>query len=138
MKKFMLLAAILIFSMAANAQSEPGTIAITPTVGLNLASTTGDGAKTMPGLVAGAVLMGRFSKESHLVDKIGTSVGLMYSMQGAKTDGNNTDLKLSYLNIPVLLHIYVWEGLVIKAGIQYGYLLSAKIGDTSIPIDRRL
>lgn len=51
-------------------------------------------------------------------------------MEGAKTEGAN--LNLSYIQAPVLLHYYAWKGLVIKAGIQYGFLLSAKAGSTNV------
>ena len=39
---------------------------------------------------------------------------------------------MDYLNIPVLANYYVVKGLAIKAGIQPGFLLSAKAGDTDI------
>jgi len=129
MKKFMLMAAVLIASVAASAQNEVGQITVAPTVGLNLSSTTGDGAKMMPVVAAGVV------GEYGLMDKLGISAGLMFSMQGAKVDGSDEKLKMNYLNIPILGNYYVWQGLAIKAGIQPGILLSAKAGDYDIKSD---
>ena len=123
------MAAVLMMSVAACAQNEAGQITIAPTVGLNLSSTTGDGAKMMPVVAVGAV------GEYGLMDKLGISAGLMFSMQGAKADGSDEKLKLNYLNIPILANYYVWQGLAVKAGIQPGILLSAKAGDEDIKSD---
>jgi len=58
---------------------------------------------------------------------------IIYSRQGCETDYNfyayynrgNTKINLSYLNIPLLLKVYVIKGLNIHAGIQPGLLLAA-------------
>lgn len=118
MKKFMLAAAVMIMSLGAKAQNEVGQITVAPTVGLNLATVTGDGAKSMAAFTVGA------TAEYGLSEGIGLSAGVMYSMQGAKL--GDEKLKLGYINIPILANYYIWEGLAIKAGLQPGIMLSAK------------
>ncbi len=73
------------------------------------------------GLVAGAEGIYQVS------DMFALSGGLLYSMQGFKTD-TSLDLKMNteYLNIPILANIYVAQGLALKAGVQFGLLTKAK------------
>ena len=114
---------MLTFSVAANAQNEVGKFTFAPTVGLNLTNITDAGdSKIKPGLVAGV------NAEYGVIDKLGVTAGLMFSMQGAKysSGGYTETMKLNYLNIPILANYYVWKGLAVKAGIQLGFLLSAK------------
>ena len=118
MKKFMLAAAVMIMSLGAKAQNEVGQITVAPTVGLNLATVTGDGSKSITAFTVGA------TAEYGLSEDIGLSAGVMYSMQGAKL--GDEKLKLGYINIPILANYYIWEGLAIKAGLQPGIMLSAK------------
>ncbi len=124
MKKFMLAAAVMIMSLGAKAQDEVGQITIAPTVGLNLASITGDGSESIAAFTVGA------TAEYGLSEDIGLSAGVMYSMQGAKGGGDK--LKLGYINIPILANYYIWEGLAIKAGLQPGIMLSAKFDGVDI------
>jgi len=123
------MAAVLMASVAASAQNETGQTTIAPTVGLNLSNTTGDGSKMMPVLAVGAV------GEYGVMDNLGVSAGVMFSMQGAKADGSDRKLKMNYLNIPILANYYVWQGLAVKAGVQPGFLLSAKNDDADIKSD---
>lgn len=59
------------------------------------------------------------------------SADLLYSREGAKGD-HDSKIKSNYLNIPILANYYIVGGLAVKAGIQPGFLLSAKGGDESI------
>ena len=123
MKKLLLAAAIMISSVAANAQNEVGQISIAPTVGINLSNLTKvDNSKMKFGIAAGAVA------EYGVAEKFGVSFGLLYSQQGCKIkdDGEKWSMKLDYLNMPIMAQYYVVDGLAIKAGIQPGFLLSAK------------
>jgi hypothetical protein len=89
-------------------------------------------------------------------EKFGVSAAVMYSMQGAKVKQDfvkdmataygygaavgaiNEDMKINYgyINIPILANYYVVKGLAVKAGIQPGFMVSAKgkLGDTSVNI----
>ena len=126
MKKLMLMAAVLMTSVAAKAQNEVGQFTIAPTVGINLASTSHSDANSKLGLVIGA------TGEYGLTEKLSVTAALLYSMQGPKADLNYEGMKftekdkMNYLNVPILANYYVWQGLAVKAGVQLGVLLSAK------------
>jgi len=118
MKKLFLMGAMLVCGLVANAQ-----MSITPQVGATLATLTGvDDAKMKIGLVAGA------NVEYPVADAFSVSGGLLYSMQGYKYDGAGGDfnVNMNYLNIPILAQYQVAEGLKVKAGVQPGFLMSAK------------
>ncbi len=100
---------------------------IKPMVGGTLATVTGDGtsdAKMKIGLAAGAEF------GYHLMDQFAVTAGALVSMQGAGTKDNDyyrdASTTLTYLNIPVLANYYIIPGLAVKAGIQPGFMLSAK------------
>lgn len=125
MKKFFAFAVALIASVSMFAQSETGSITIVPKVGVNLATVTGDGDQKMKvDFAIGA------EAAYQLTDKFAVSGGLLYSGQGAKDGDDN--MNLGYLNVPILANYYVMDGLAIKAGIQPGFLLSAKMGSHDI------
>ena len=116
MKKVMILAVMMVATLTASAQWS-----VTPKVGLNLANFSGDvsGNNIKLGLAAGAELMYRVSPT------VGISGGLIYSMQGTAFDGD-IDWNVDELNIPILANFYVANGLALKAGIQPGFIMSAK------------
>jgi hypothetical protein len=128
MKKFLLSAVVMLFSMAASAQNEIGQLTIAPTVGINFANLSGDidGNKMKIAPVFGAVA------EYGLAEKIGISAGALFSMQGCKYDEGDEALKANFLNIPILANYYVADGIAIKAGVQPAFLMSAKVGDEDI------
>ena len=147
MKKIFMMAVMAVAALSANAQQEAGTFSIQPKAGLNVTTLTGDGWKAKAGFTAGVEGM------YQATEKFGVSLGVMYSMQGAKVkddavefandilDAFDVDYKITdkvkynygYINIPILANYYVVKGLAIKAGIQPGFLVSAKckIGDAS-------
>ena len=114
----------MISSVAANAQNEVGQISIAPVVGVNMSNLTKlEHTKMKFGVAAGAVA------EYGVSDKFGVSMGLIYSQQGCKFEKSvgGGKCNMDYLNIPILAQYYVIDGLAIKAGIQPGCLVSAKI-----------
>lgn len=123
MKRLMMIAAMMVAVLSANAQNEVGQITLKPMAGVTLATITdSDDSKFRVGLAAGV------EGEYGIAEKFGITAGLLYSMQGANYDGDDK-LKLGYLNIPILANYYVIPGLAIKAGVQPGFLLSAKDED---------
>ena len=127
MKKMMMIAVMMVATLAASAQQEVGTWSVTPKVGFNLANITdADDADMKFGLVAGADLTYQLS------DVFAVSAGAFYSVQGAKSKmkigGETYDLtaKLDYINVPILANYYVIPGLAIKAGIQPGFNVKHK------------
>ena len=136
MKKLLVMAAMVLSSVGAFAQYSAGDFTIQPKVGLNCASVTGDNnAKYKAGFVGGV------EAEYHISPLVGISGGLLYSMQGAKADAEEGNVKvegkynMDYLNIPILANFYVAKGLALKAGIQPGFKVSSKIKVGSVSVD---
>lgn len=104
MKKIMLVAALMLSSVATFAQHAVGSFNIQPKVGLNIANLT-DYSKSDArlGLVAGA------EGEYQATDIVSVSAGLLYSMQGAKVNQPFVTVtqKLDYINIPITANVYV-------------------------------
>ena len=145
MKKMMMIAAMMIAAISANAQNEVGQITLKPTVGLNIATMTKcDGSKVRPGFIAG------IEGEYGVSENFGITAGIFYSQQGVKgndeTKINLEDLrdlgidlgvgildikgkvtyKLDYINIPIMAQYYPMKGLALKAGIQPGFCVTKK------------
>ena len=129
MKKLFVMAALVLSSVGAFAQYSAGDFTIQPKVGLNVSSTTGDGAEYKAGFVGGAEL------EYHVSPLFGISGGLLYSMQGAKVKDTDVKMNLDYLNIPILANVYVVEGLALKAGIQPAFNVSNKVKADGVSVD---
>lgn len=140
--------ALLAISQNSTAQTFGGETKIFPMVGLTLSKMNNDiiltdagngqtgeiKPKYKFGITAGAEVRHRFNNND-----FGFSAGLLYSMYGTKysdytysneqyynkiTDSNQT---LHYLTIPVMAIYYFGNsGFSVKAGVQAGYLLSAK------------
>ena len=130
------MAAMVLSSVGAFAQYSAGDFTIQPKVGLNCTSITGDNdAKYKAGFVGGV------EAEYHISPLVGISGGLLYSMQGAKADAEEGNVKvegkynMDYLNIPILANFYVAKGLALKAGIQPGFKVSSKIKVGSVSVD---
>ena len=122
MKKFLVIAAMVLASATSFAQQAAGSFSVTPKVGLNIASLT-DNKDSDPrfGLAAGAEFMYQAS------DIVGVSFGAIYSMQGCKIKNSDVKYNLDYINIPILANYYVAKGFAVKAGIQPAFKVSSKI-----------
>ena len=72
------------------------------------------------GFHAGAFALFKFTK-------IGIQPELVYSQQGStvKINTQNFNSNFNYLNIPILLKLYLVGGLNLQAGPQFGFLMSA-------------
>ncbi len=99
--------------------------------GLNLASLSGDtpDISGRTSFHAGAVLEVKFN------DKFALQPELLYSAQGASAETQGiadieTELRLNYINLPVLAKYYLVKGLSIEAGPQLGILIDAGTQDT--------
>lgn len=126
MKKFFIIAVMVIAAVNANAQGKVGSIMITPKLGANLSSMTSlSDTKTKFGLVVGA------EGQYQVTPLLALSGGLLYSQQGVSYDVSSGSRKtsLDYLNIPILANFYVANGLALKVGIQPGLLLRANNND---------
>ena len=126
MKKIMMIAALMVAALSANAQNEVGQITLQPKAGINISTVTGDGdQKAKVGLVAG------LEAEYGIAENFGIAFGALYSMEGCKfTDYAGTDkslnFNLDYINIPILAQFYPVKGLAIKAGVQPAFNVRSK------------
>ena len=147
MKKLMMIAAMMVAAVSANAQFEPGTFSIQPKAGFSIAwlsnmpklpistNTTLD-KSPVAGVVIGA------EAEYQLTNMISLAAGVNYSLQGSgwedyelKSGNNKVELKdakveLGYITIPVVANFYLFKGFAVKAGIQPGFLTNAKMKAT--------
>ena len=67
-----------------------------------------------------------------LGDKIGIQADVLYAQQGAEL--NATEFDLTYVNIPIVLKYYVFGGLNIQAGPQFGILVDDNIKELSFGV----
>lgn len=124
MKKILLMAVVMLASVASYAQQAVGTFTLQPKIGMNVASLTKcDGCDPRIGLAAGV------EAEYQATDIVSVSAGLIYSMQGnkAKAEGVTQTTKLDYINIPILANVYVTKGLAVKLGVQPAFNVSDKV-----------
>ncbi len=125
MKKMIVMAVVaLMATMSANAQQ----MFLKPMVGGTLTTFTGDveNNKMKVGLVAGAEFGYNFD------ESMGVTIGALYSMQGSGIKHIDDKFKLDYLNIPILFNYNIIPGLAVKAGVQPGFRMSAKLGDDDV------
>ena len=147
MKKFFVMATMMMAVMTASAQYEPGTFSVQPRVGFTASMMSnmekldipiagfGDvNLDTWPavGLFVGADM------EYQLSPLVSLSAGLNWAQTGSgwedwkhKENGMTVEIKdtkaeTSYLSIPLTANFYVWKGLALKAGLQLGILTKAK------------
>lgn len=123
MKKILLMAVVMLASVASYAQQAVGTFTLQPKIGMNVASLTKcDGCDPRIGLAAGV------EAEYQATDIFSVSAGLIYSMQGnkAQEEGVTLTTKLDYINIPILANVYVTKGLAVKLGVQPAFNVSDK------------
>ncbi|KFF14951.1 porin family protein [Flavobacterium hydatis] len=96
--------------------------------GINLSTLTGDvdDASSKVGFQVGGFA------EIKLSDKFFVQPELLYSAQGTKTEMSGgeyfekNNLKLGYINVPVMAKYYVADKFSLEAGPQIGFLVSAK------------
>ena len=125
MKKIMLVAALMLSSVATFAQHAVGSFNLQPKVGVSIANVTEfKGTDPRVGIVAG------LEGEYQATDIVSVSAGVLYSMQGAKGNwGNLIDAtnRLDYINVPIMANVYVVKGLAVKLGVQPGFNVSNKL-----------
>jgi len=127
MKKFIMAAALLVGSFSCSfAQHEVGSWAVQPKAGINIANMTKSEGSAKVGFIAGAEV------EYQATSLVSVSLGALYSQQGTKgsDDEMSEQIKMDYINIPVLANVYVAKGLAVKLGLQPGFKVSAKAKTT--------
>ena len=123
MRKVIIMAVLMLASVATFAQRPVGSLTVQPKIGMNFATLTkADDSESRIGLVAGAEL------EYQLSDIFSISGGALYSQQGCEwsEDGSTRTNKLDYINIPVLANVYVVKNLAVKVGLQPAFNVNSK------------
>ena len=124
MKKLLLLTVICLMSIISISAQNFGVKA-----GLNFASISGDDAEDFDGRTSFHI--GAYT-EFEISESFSFQPELLYSSQGAKSsfseDGFDVDMdiKLNYLNIPLMAKYYFSDGFNFEFGPQIGFLLSAE------------
>ena len=155
MKKIMTSLALALIATAALAQQKQGSFSFVPRVGVTIANLTDNDltlerggtikSKSKPGFAVGADAF------YQLTDQVALSAGVVYTSLGSKyhdfdelrAEPAETDEEIkytaytdystttTYIAVPVMAHVYVAQGLALKAGVQVGMLTSAKSGYTT-------
>ena len=125
----MMIAAMMVATVAAKAQFEPGTFTLQPKVGVTLATISSDDSKFKFGMAAG--IEGQYQ----LNNWFGLSAAVMYSQQGAKAKNYDVKVNTEYINIPVMAKFYVTKGLSLNVGLQPGFMTKAKAKGEGRTID---
>ncbi|SFU34229.1 Outer membrane protein beta-barrel domain-containing protein [Pustulibacterium marinum] len=123
-----------------NAQSEDSGVEFGIKAGANISSTVGskfrDSQKDRVAFNAGIV------SEFHLSEKFSLQPELMYSGQGSqvvRTDAQDVELKLDYIQLPVLAKFYfVKDFSSIELGPQVGYKIKEDLSVDGIASDDRV
>ena len=129
MKKMMMIAAMMVATVAAKAQFEPGTFTLQPKVGVTLATISSDNTKFKFGMAAG--IEGQYQ----LNNWFGLSAAVMYSQQGFKAKDIDLKGNIEYINVPVMAKFYVTKGLSLNVGVQPGFMTKAKAKGDGRTID---
>ncbi|WP_340066707.1 porin family protein [Ascidiimonas aurantiaca] len=102
--------------------SQAQDISLGAKAGVNFASLNGDDSDGFDGRTnfhLGAILEVKFS------EKFAFQPELLYSAQGASV--SDIDIKLDYINLPLMLKFFVAEGLSLEAGPQIGFVINDEL-----------
>jgi len=143
MKKIIMMAVAAFMATAANAQFEKGTWSLQPFLGGSISSITNVGSfdiddgielkkKTRVGYIIGGEAEYQFAK------KFSVAAGINYTTQGcgwkdidyfdggAKIKIKDQSDVLGYIKIPIVANYYIFKGFAVKAGVQFGFMVSSK------------
>lgn len=149
MKKTIVMAALLVAAMTANAQArfDEGTFTIQPRIGAtgaqftNMPASVGFGDKEVDATATGGFMVG-VDLEYYLSDRVSLSGGLNlmqagtgwkdfnYTEQGVNLKVRDLKVETAYLTVPVVANWYVAKGFALKAGVQAGFMTKAEVKGT--------
>lgn len=137
MKKLFLLMAMMVTTIAVQAQHEEGDITIQPRVGISYSNIT-DGNKWKLNIAYGVEF------EYYLAEQFSLAGGVLFTNQGSKYDVYSDDnkvtdetikLNLYYGTLPITANYYILPGLALKAGIQPAFRVKANVVQGSEKLD---
>jgi len=94
------------------AQQEPKSISFEPYIGLSISNLTDADMDSKVGIATGV------NMQYQCCDKWGVVTGLGYSNYGAKH--GDASLTLGYLELPIMAKYYIYKGLALSSGVQFG------------------
>ena len=120
MKKFILIAGMMLACISGFAQMQPGLFSITPKLGFNVASMSNSGksANSRMAFVAGVDF------EYQINRQFAFGLGSIYSQQGIEDDP--WTLKTDYITLPLTAFYYPVRGLGIYVGVEPAILVRKK------------
>ncbi len=120
MKKFILIAGMMLACISGFAQMQPGLFSITPKLGFNVASMSNSGksANSRMAFVAGVDF------EYQINRQFAFGLGSIYSQQGIEDDP--WTLKTDYITLPLTAFYYPVRGLGIYVGVEPAFLVRKK------------
>ena len=119
MKKFIMLAGMMLACISGFAQMQPGVFSITPKIGANIATMSNSGkANSRIAFAAGLDFDYQINRQFSF------ALGTIYSQQGISDDP--WTLKTDYLNLPLTINYFPVKGLGVYVGIEPGILLRDK------------
>jgi hypothetical protein len=126
MKKLLLAVALLFSVQSAFSQS----FSIGPKAGLNISNYTGGDieSKALVGYHLGGIINYGFGNVFSIQPEV------LFSTQGAKVNrgGNESDFKISYVTVPIMLKFKTNGGFYVEFGPQAGFRTSSDIPDQTI------
>ena len=129
--------AMMVTTIAAQAQHDEGDITIQPRVGLSYSNIT-DGDKWKLNIAYGVEF------EYYLAEQFSLAGGVLFTNQGCKYDvysdinkvtGEGIKLNLYYGTLPITANYYILPGLALKAGIQPAFRVKANVVQGSEKLD---
>ena len=119
MKKFIMLAGMMLACVSGFAQMQPGLFSITPKMGVNVATMSGSGnTNSRMAFVAGVDF------EYQINRQFAFGLGAIYSQQGVEDDP--WTLKTDYITLPLTAFYYPVRGLGIYVGVEPAILVRKK------------
>ena len=130
MKKIMMIAAMMVATLTASAQFEPGTFTLQPKVGVGFSEIVDDNAKFKFGIGAG------FEGQYQINNWFGVAAGVMYQQKGSGIDNfDDVKINLEYIDVPIMAKFYVTKGLSLNVGLQPSFMTKAKIDNDGTDVD---
>ena len=145
----------LFVSSSVKGQEREGTFSLIPKIGVSLSNVSGSeiymGTSTIP--VKGRYnsrFVGGVEAEYQMLPTTSVSLGVAYMQQGCRYpdyeigsfDGLTEGLEdmcnsLDYIQCPLTINQYLTEGLAVKAGVQFGFLVKSKFSYSTTSISER-